>query len=92
MSNYLPVGSLNAGIQRKFGEKGTLKLAVDDILHTNYWKIKTFMPQNNLNSYFTYDFHDRFVRLTFTRNFGNNKLRSVKLKSGSEEERKRIAN
>jgi len=92
ISEYLPVGSLNAGIQKKLGEKGTLRLAMDDIFNTNYWKIKTYKPQNNLDSYFKYDFHNRFIRLTYTRNFGNNKLRSVKLKSGSEEERERVKN
>ena len=92
ISEYLPVGSLNAGVQKKFGEKGTLRLAMDDIFNTNYWKIKTYKPQDNLDSYFKYDFHNRFIRLTYTRNFGNNKLRSVKLKSGSEEERGRITN
>ena len=92
ISEYLPVELLNAGIQKKFGEKGTLRLAMDDILYSNFWKIKTYSPQNNLNSYFSYDFHNQFVRLTYSRNFGNNKLRSVKLKSGSEEERGRIRN
>ena len=90
ISEYLPVKLLNAGIQKKFGEKGTLRLAIDDILYSNYWKIKTYMPQNNLDSYFSYDFHNQFVRLTYTRNFGNSKLKSVNLKSGSEEERGRI--
>jgi Outer membrane protein beta-barrel family/CarboxypepD_reg-like domain len=89
---YLPAGSLNAGIQKKFGSKGTLRLSMDDILNTNYWRIKTYIPENNLNSYFKYNFHNQFIRLAYTRNFGNNKLRSVKLKSGSEEERGRITN
>jgi len=90
-SELLPAGSLNAGIQKKLGEKGTVRLAMDDILYTNYWKNKTYIPQK-LDSYITYDAHNQFVRLTYTRNFGNNKLRSVKLKSGSEEERGRITN
>ncbi len=90
ISQFLPVGSLNAGIQKNLGEKGTLKLSMDDILYTNYWRIKTNSTENNLDSYFTYNWHNQFIRLTYTRNLGNNKLRSVKLKSGSEEERGRI--
>src|SRR6185295_16866484 len=90
VSEYLPIRLLNAGIQKKFGEKGTLRLAMDDILHSNYWKIRTYMPQNKLDSYFIYDFNNRFIRLTYTRNFGDSKLRSLKLKSGSEEERGRV--
>ncbi len=92
ISVYLPSWLLNAGIQKKFGEKGTLRFSVDGILHTTSWRIKTYLPKDKVDSYFTYDFHDQFVRLTFTRNLGNNKLRSVKLKSGSEEERQRITN
>jgi Outer membrane protein beta-barrel family/CarboxypepD_reg-like domain len=92
ISEYLPVWLLNAGIQKKIGEKGTVRLAMDDILYSNYWKIRTYVPENNLDTHFTYDFHNQFVRLTYSRNFGNNKLKYVKLKSGSEEERRRINN
>ncbi len=92
ISVYLPFTLLNAGIQKKFGDNGTLRFAVDDILHSGYWKIKTHSPQNNVNSYFKYDFNTRFIRLTYTRNFGNNKMKSVKVKSGSDEERGRVGN
>lgn len=91
ISEYLPAGSFNAGIQKKI-RKGTLRLSMDDILYTNNWRIKTIVPENNLDARFYYDFHNQFVRLTFTRSFGNNKLQSVKLKSTSEEERARVTN
>jgi len=89
---YLPAGSLNGGIQKKFGIKGTVRLALDDILNTNNWRIKTYIQEKNLDSYFDYSFHNRFIRLTYSRNFGNNKLKAVKLLSGSEEERRRVNN
>jgi hypothetical protein len=92
ISQFLPLGSLNAGIQKSLGDRGTFRLSMDDILYTNYWRIKTNSPGNNLDSYVNYDWHNQFVRLTYTRNFGNSKLRSVKLKSGSEAERGRISN
>jgi hypothetical protein len=92
IGQYLPQGSLNGGIQKKFGENGTLKLAMDDILYTNFWRIKTHLPQNNLDTYFNYDFHNQFVRMTYSWKLGNNKLGSVKSKSGSEEERERVTN
>ena len=91
ISEFLAVGSLNAGVQKKLG-KGILRLSIDDIFNTNNWKLKTNLPGNNLNSYFDYDFHTRYARLTYTRSFGNKKLQSVKLKSGAEEERARVAN
>jgi hypothetical protein len=90
IAEYLPQGSLNAGIQKKMGEKGTWQLAMDDILDTNYWRIKTTMPQNNLDTFFNYNFHNQFIRLSYSRKLGNNRLRSVKLRSGSEEERGRV--
>jgi hypothetical protein len=92
ISEHLPIGSLNAAIQKKFGQNGALTFAVDDMLHTNYWKIRTSVPENNLYTSFIYDFHERYLRLTYSINFGNNKLQSVKLRSGSEEERERLKN
>lgn len=89
VSVFLPQGSLNAGIQKKF-QKSIIRLSMDDILYTNYWRIETNQPQNNLNANFNYNWHNQFIRLTYTRNFGNNKLQSVKSKSGSDEERKRV--
>jgi hypothetical protein len=91
ISEFLAVGSLNAGIQKKLG-KGIFRLSIDDVFNTNNWKLRTNLPGNNLNSYFDYDFHTRYARLTYTRSFGNNKLQSVKSKSGAEEERARVAN
>ncbi len=92
ISEFLPIGSLNAGVQKSFRDKGTLRLAMDDILSTNNWRIKTNSPDNNINSYFSYNWHNQFIRVTYSRNFGNAKLRSVKLRSGSEEERRRVNN
>jgi hypothetical protein len=89
---YLPQGSLNAAIQKKLGENGTLTLAMDDILYTNYWRIKNDSPQNNADAYFKYDFHNQFVRLTYKRNLGSRKITGTKLKSGSDEERRRVSN
>jgi outer membrane receptor protein involved in Fe transport len=90
ISNFLPRGSVNAGVQKKFGERGTLRFVVDDIFNTDAWNIKAYSPENNVDTYFKYNFHNRFARLTYTRNLGNLKLKSVKIKSGSEEERSRV--
>ncbi|MEP7232880.1 MAG: TonB-dependent receptor [Ginsengibacter sp.] len=92
ISVYLPVTLLNVGVQKKFGDNGILRLAIDDMLHSGNWRIKTHSPQNNVDSYFNYDFNARFLRLTYTRNFGNSKMKSVKVRSGSDEERGRVGN
>ncbi|MCF0072898.1 TonB-dependent receptor [Dyadobacter sp. CY261] len=90
ISVFLPSGSLNAGIRKNFGQKASLKLAMDDILYTNLWRVSSNLPEQNLDLYFRYDWHNRFIRITFNRNFGNGKLKSVPLKSASDEERGRI--
>lgn len=89
ISNFLPFGSLNAGIQKKLGP-GVLRLSVDDILYTNLWRIRTISRDNNVDVYFRYDWHNQFARVTYTWNLGNGKLRTLKLRPGSEEERKRV--
>jgi hypothetical protein len=92
INTTLPLGSLNAGIQKNLSEKGTLRISVDDMLYTNIWRIETSSQQSPLRSYWYYDYHNQSIRLTYSRSIGNKKLRSIKLKSGSEEERKRVAN
>jgi hypothetical protein len=91
LSEFLPTGSLNVGVQKNLGQKGLVRLAVDDILNTNNWRINTTLT-NELSSYFNYKWHNRFVRISYTRNLGKGSLRSVKVRSGSEEERSRVAN
>jgi hypothetical protein len=90
ISEFLPRGSLNAGIQKKFGTKSTLRLGIDDILYTSLWRVKTDLDQLKFNSQINYDWHMQFVRISYTYNFGNKKLRSVNIQTGSDEERKRV--
>ncbi len=92
ISRFLPFGSLNVGVQKNFGKQGIIRLSMDDILSTNNWRIETKSKENNLDSYFGYDWHNRYIRLTYTRSLGNTKLRSVNVGSGSEEERRRVGN
>ena len=90
ITSYLPLGSLNAGVSKKLGQRGTLRLSMDDILYTNYWRIKSYSALSGVESYFKYDFHNQYVRLTFTQTLGNTKVKSTKSRSGSEEERRRM--
>lgn len=90
ISEYKPIGSLNAGIQKSFGRRGILQLAMDDILYTNYWKISTDARGNDLKSAFIYDWHNQYVRLTYTRSLGKKVGRVTQKDSGAEEERRRV--
>lgn len=89
-SYFDPLFSLNAGIQKDFGKRGILRLSMDDILYATNWRITTDSSENNLDMDFKYDWHNQFIRLTYTCNLGNLSLKSVKVKSGSEEERRRV--
>jgi hypothetical protein len=90
ISEFLPRGSFNAGIQKKFNANSILRLAMDDIFYTSVWRVKTDLSQLNFKSQINYDWHQQFVRLSYTYNFGNKKLRSVNVQTSSEEERKRV--
>jgi len=88
---FRPLGWLNAGVQKRIASgRGVLRLAADDILHTNIWNVHTDLPSANLDSLFRYDFKQRSIKLTFTWNFGNSSLKSVNVSTGSEEEQSRV--
>ena len=91
LTQFLPSGSLNAGIQKDLGRHGIIRLSADDILNTNNWRLKTDSDAE-FYSRWTYHWFNRFFRVTYTRSFGNNKLRSVRMKSASEEEQHRVGN
>ena len=88
-----PLGWLNAGVQKRVASgRGMLRLSANDILQTNVWNGITDLPSANLDSQFIYDLKERNVQLTFTWNFGNNKIKSMNVSTGSEEEQRRVTN
>ena len=90
ISQYLPFGAINAGVQKSFQEGGVLRLSIDDLFNTNNWRIKTYSPDNSIESNFNYYWHNRYIRLTYTWKLGNKSVQSLKSLSGSEEERRRV--
>jgi outer membrane receptor protein involved in Fe transport len=90
ISQFRPLGSLNAGIQKDLHAHGVIRLAMDDILNTNNWIISTNLPHDSVNSDLEYHWHNQFVRVTYTRNIGNKKLRTVKQSAAAAEERGRV--
>ncbi|MEX2568296.1 MAG: outer membrane beta-barrel family protein, partial [Cyclobacteriaceae bacterium] len=89
--HFNPLGSLNVGFQKKLNrEKGTLRLTFDDIFYNYIWQINSSIPEHNVASIIVKDPHLQSVRLNYTWNFGNKKLRGVNIKSGSEELQKRV--
>lgn len=91
-ARYDEVYGINTGIQHKFSEKwGTLKFSITDILDSVEFNGGTKLPEQNIVTSNTFDFLNRTYTLTYTRNFGNSKLRASRNRqTGSEEERRRV--
>jgi outer membrane receptor protein involved in Fe transport len=85
-------GGLNAGIQKTLnGNHGKLSFNVTDILNTYKWKFTQDVPSQNLNYNSEVDFARTTFKLTYTRTFGNSKLKEARNKTtASEDERKRV--
>ncbi|SDM00741.1 outer membrane beta-barrel family protein [Kriegella aquimaris] len=83
---------LNIGIQKKFGERGgTLAFKVNDLLDSMKWTVTNNSPEQNLNTVNTFDFFNRTFLVTYSRNFGNSKLKSSRARgTGAEEEKQRV--
>lgn len=88
----LPMGALNVGIQKKLkGNWGTLRFGVDDLLNSLKYRFETNFPEYNIVGRGDIDFSQRTFKLTYTRNFGNNKLKGARQReTGAEEERRRV--
>jgi hypothetical protein len=83
---------MNFGIQKKFSEKwGTLRFNVNDIFDSLKFQATQDLPEENIKAWADIDFSNRTFVLTYTRNFGNNKVKSARERdTGAEEERNRV--
>jgi len=91
-AKYDEVYGINIGLQQKFGDKwGTLKFSVNDVLDSVEFTGGTDLPEQNIKTENLFDFSNRTFMLTYSRNFGNQKLKSKREReTGSEEERRRV--
>lgn len=87
-----PVFGMNIGFQKKFGEKwGTLRVALNDVFDSFEFTGRTQVPEQNLDTRNTFDFVNRTFLVTYSRSFGNDKLKSSRQRStGSDDERRRV--
>ena len=91
-AKYDEVYGINIGFQQKLGEKwGTLKFSINDALDSIEFTGGTDLPEQNIKTENLFDFSNRTFMLTYSRNFGNQKLKSKREReTGSEEERRRV--
>ena len=82
------VFAMNIGFQKKFSDKwGTLKFSINDLLDSRAFKSTTFIPELNLNTRNNLRFSNRTYILTYTRNFGDKKIKkSRRRQTGAQEE------
>ncbi|MEM8908160.1 MAG: TonB-dependent receptor [Bacteroidota bacterium] len=91
-AKYQSVYGINMGIQKTFKNNwGTLRFNVNDIFNSIKWQGGTSIPEQNFETNGVWDFSQRTFLLTYSKNFGNNKLKRTRQRStGSEEERNRV--
>ena len=88
LGNY---GNMTLGLQRKFSDNSKLGLTLDNIFGFDY----NVYTADDLNAnYFTntnYSYEPRIFKLTYTYNFGNNKMKNTRNRStGSEDIKSRL--
>jgi outer membrane receptor protein involved in Fe transport len=86
-----PVFAMNVGFQQKLnGSWGSLKFNINDIFDSRAWKSTTEIPELNLNSVSELRFSNRTFILTYSRSFGNKKIKSSRKRQSAQDEINRV--
>jgi iron complex outermembrane receptor protein len=87
--NVKPQYSTDAGISHSFaGKKANIKFSLSDIFNTRRNDVTSVYQSNNLD--IRQKRETRIARLTFTYNFGNNKIKVRQHKTGADDEKGRV--
>jgi hypothetical protein len=88
-----PLGMLNMGLKKKLGQKSSLDFNASNILNSMKYRTSINLPEQNLVSTFNLNFFRPTFKVTFTHNFGKEKLKGKRERStGAEEEKGRVNN
>ncbi|MDP9080158.1 MAG: TonB-dependent receptor family protein [Bacteroidota bacterium] len=87
--NIKPQYATDAGISHSFLEKkANIKLSMSDIFNTRRNDVTSYYQSNNLD--IRQKNESRITRLTFTYNFGNNKIKMREHQTGADDEKGRV--
>ena len=84
-------GTVDVGLQKKLGTKGTLRIVGTDILNTITHTLTADLPGLNVNAHFYNHPENPGIKITYSRNFGGSSVKAQRDRStGSEEEQRRL--
>jgi outer membrane receptor protein involved in Fe transport len=90
ISRMKAMGSVNAGLKKKFMNGGNLLLNVTDMFWTNRMRVITDNPAVGQVGNWGLNFEPRVLQFTYTNTFGKKTVKAVNRRAtGSEEERSR---
>ena len=92
IAEFDAIYGVNIGVQKKLGDDGgVLRFNVRDIFDSIRWQGGTNLEDQNFETFNTWDFMQRTYSVSYTRNFGNKKLKASKNRvGGSAAEQGRI--
>jgi len=87
-----PTGTLDIGIKKRLPARwGSLIFNASNILNTSAFTFSTDLPEQNLVGSTSLHFSVPTYKLTYTRNFGNDKLKEKRERmTGAEDEKQRV--
>ncbi len=86
------VAVINFGLQKKLkDDNGSFKLSINDAFKGRNFRGTAVVPEENINIFSRFAMETQIFNLTYSRNFGNNKLKKLRNKTTSNgDERRRI--
>jgi len=92
--NVKPYGAVNIGLQKKFGDTGgTLRVGFDDLFDTQAYRDELSLPDQQQYYKAYLEFSQPTFKVSYTRNFGNQKMQETRAHTtGADDEKRRINN